>query len=406
MVRAMLIRIYVFAVFCALGSTVAQASEPVVGVSPAEIRIGQSMPYSGPISAYGAIGKAQSAYFAKVNAEGGINGRRVKLISLDDGYNPAKAIENARRLVEQEQVFVLFNSVGTATNLAMRKYLNEKKVPHLFVSGGDTAWGNHEHYPWMLGWMPSYQFEGRTYAQHLLKTKPAAKVALLYSNDDYGKDYVKGFVNGLGARAKSMIVAEQTFDWSDPTLNTQIINLHGSGADTLFSAMAGKHASMAIRKIHDLGWRPLHYTGVPSASPAAILAPAGLDRATGLITAYYAKDHLSDQWRDDQAIKDYYAWAKQYYDGDATDGIVTFGYQLAQALEYVLRKAGGDLTRDNVIRIATNMKDVEFPLLLPGIKVSTGASDYYPIEQLQMMRFDGARWISFGEVVSRDAHQR
>jgi ABC-type branched-subunit amino acid transport system substrate-binding protein len=401
MIRRFLTRIFV--VSCGL-SIAASAEESKVGVTATEIRIGQSMPYSGPISAYGVIGKAHSAYFAKVNAEGGINGRKIKLISLDDGYNPGKALENARRLVEQDEVFILFNSVGTATNLAMRKYLNEKKVPHLFVSGGDTAWGDHKNYPWTLGWMPSYQFEGRTYARHLLKTKPNAKVALFYSNDDYGKDYVKGFVDALGASAKTMIVAEQTFNWSDPTVNTQMITLQSSRADTLFSAMAGKHASMAIRKIHELGWRPLHYTGVPSASPVAILAPAGMERATGLITAYYAKDHLSEQWRDDQAIKDYYAWAKQYFEGDASDGIVTFGYQLAQALEYVLRKAGNDLTRENVMRIATNMKDVEFPMLLPGIRASTTPNDYYPIEQLQMMRFDGARWIPFGEVVSGGSH--
>ncbi len=395
MVRAVFVQLCVAVL--ALAESASYAND-APGVSPTEIRIGQSIPYSGPISSYGVIGRAHAAYFAKINAEGGINGRKIKLISLDDSYNPARALENARRLVEQDDVFVLFNCVGTATNLAMRRYLDGKKVPHLFVSGGDTAWGDHQHYPWLLGWMPSYQFEGRVYARHLLKTKPNAKVALLHSNDDYGKDYVKGFVDGLGARAKEMIIATQTFDWSDPTLDSQIISLSASGADTLFSAMAGKHASMAIRKIHDIGWRPLHYTGVPSSSPTAILAPAGLERAKGMITAYYAKDQMAEAWKNDPAIKDYFAWAKQYYDGDATDGIVAFGYQLAQALEYVLRKAGNDLTRVNVMRIATHLESVEFPMLLPGIRARTGADDFYPIEQLQMMQFDGQRWVPSGAI--------
>jgi len=369
------------------------------GVTDTEIKIGQTMPYSGPVSAYGAVGRAQLAYFAKVNAEGGINGRKVTLISLDDGYNPAKTVEAVRRLVEQDQVLFLFSSAGTATNIAIRRYVNAHGVPHLFVAGGDSAWADYSHFPWTIGWMPAYQLEARLYAQDILRTRPDARIGLLYAADDYGHDYAKGFKEALGDKAATMIVSEQTFQWSDPTVDSQIFTLKSSGADTLFSAMGGKHASQAIRRMAEIGWRPLHYTGVPSTSIRAILEPAGLENAVGLMSAYYAKIVDAPRWKDDPAVKAYYAWAKQYYDGDAYDGIANYGYQVAQALEYVLRRCGDDLTRENVMRVATSLKNVEFPLLLPGVRVSTSSTDYHPIKQFQMMRFDGKNWESIGGIV-------
>jgi branched-chain amino acid transport system substrate-binding protein len=369
------------------------------GVTDTEIKIGQTMPYSGPVSAYGAVGRAQLAYFAKVNAEGGINGRKITLISLDDGYNPARAVEAARRLVEQDNVLLLFSSAGTATNLATRRYLNARRVPHLFVAGGDSAWADHGHFPWMIGWMPAYQLEASLYAKDILKTHPRARIGLLYAADDYGRDYAEGFKKALGDRAASMIVSEQTFQWSDPTVDSQIFALKASGADTLFSAMGGKHASQAIRRMVEIGWRPLHYTGVPSTSIKSILEPAGLGNATGLISAYYAKAHDDPSWKNDPAIKAYSVWAAKYYDGNADDGIAAYGYQVAQALEHVLRRCGDDLTRENVMHVATSMRDVEFPMLLPGVRVNTSATDHRPIEQFQMMRFNGKTWELVGGIV-------
>ena len=369
------------------------------GVTDTEIKIGQTMPYSGALSAYGAVGRAQLAYFAKVNAEGGINGRRITLISLDDGYNPAKTVEHVRRLVEQDQVLLLFSSVGTVPIMAVRKYANTRGVPQLFVGGGDSAWADYSRYPWTIGWMPSYQLEAGLYAKDILKVRPAARIGLLYANDDYGRDYVKGFKEALGDKAAAMMVSEQTYEVTDPTVDTQIFALKASGADTLFSAMAGKHASQAICKMADIGWRPLHYTGVPSTSIKGILEPAGLDNAIGLGSAWYAKYIDFNKFQDDPAVKAYFAWAKKYYDGNPEDGIAIFGYEVAQALEYVLRRCGDDLTRENVMRVATSMKDVEFPLLLPGVRVNTSPTDYHPIKQFQMMQFNGKNWEFVGGIV-------
>ena len=369
------------------------------GVSDTEIKIGQTMPYSGPLSAYGAIGRAELAYFAKINAEGGINGRKVTLISLDDGYNPAKTVEHVRRLVEQEQVLLLFGSVGTAPNMAIRRYVNSHSVPHLFVAGGDSAWADPSHFPWTMGWMPAYQLEAKLYAKDILKVRPTARIGLLYLNDDYGRDYAKGFKEGLGDKAATMIVSEQTYELTDPTLDTQLYSLKASGADTLFSAMAGKHASQAIRKIAEIGWHPLHYTGVPSTSIKGILEPAGLDNAVGLTSAWYAKYIDFNKFKDDPGVRAYAVWAQKYYDGNPEDGIAIFGYEVAQALEYVLRRCGDDLTRENVMRVATSMKDVEFPLLLPGVRVNTSPTDYHPIKQFQVMKFNGRNWEFVGGVV-------
>jgi branched-chain amino acid transport system substrate-binding protein len=370
------------------------------GVSDTEIKIGQTMPYSGPLSVYGQVGHAQLAYFTKINAEGGINGRKITLISLDDGYQPPKALEQVRRLVEQDKVLFVSNSAGTATNITVRNYLNAKKVPHLFVAGGDDAWGDYQHYPWTIGWGSSHQTEGRLYAEHILANRPSAKIAILSLNDDYGRDYVKGFKDGLGGQASTMIVGEQTYEAFDPTVDSQIVILQASGADTVFGAVAGKSASQAYRKMYDLGWRPQVYIAVAGASPEGILKPAGLQTATGFITAYYGKSPEFRNIRDDPAMKDYFAWAKTWFPrGNAEDGIVTYGYQAAQALEYVLRQCGDDLTRENVMRVATHMDHVALPMLYPGITATTTPTDYFPLKQFQMFRFNGEEWLPFGPIV-------
>jgi branched-chain amino acid transport system substrate-binding protein len=370
------------------------------GVSDAEIKIGQTMPYSGPVSVYGQIGRAQLAYFAKVNAEGGINGRKIKLISLDDGYVPPKALEQVRRLVEQDGVLLIFNSVGTATNIIVRNYLNPRKVPHLFVAGGDAAWGDYQHYPWTIGWGSSYEAEARLYAEHILANHPNSKIAILSLNDDFGRDYVKGFKDGLGDRASTMIVGEQTYEATDATVASQIVALQASGADTLFGAVAGKQASQAYRKMYDVGWRPQVYIDVAAASPEGILKPAGLETAVGFITAYYGKSPEFRAIRSDPAMKDYFAWAKKWFpEGNAEDGIVTYGYQVAQVLEYVLRQCGDDLTRENVMRVATHLNHVALPMLLPGITATTSPTDYFALKQFQMFRFTGEEWLAFGPIV-------
>jgi branched-chain amino acid transport system substrate-binding protein len=369
------------------------------GVSDTEIKIGQTMPYSGALSAYGQIGRAQLAYFEMINAKGGINGRKIRLISLDDGYLPPKTVEHVRKLVEHEQVLLIFNSVGTATNVAVRKYLNARKVPHLFVAGGDAAWGDPEHFPWTIGWGGRQQMEASLYARHILANRPNARIAILSINDDFGRDYVKGLKDGLGARAASMIVAEQTYEYSDPTVDSQIVTLKASGADTFFGAVAGKHASQAYKKIYDIGWRPQVYIAVGGASPHGILKPAGLQTAVGFITGYYGKSPEIPNTRSDPAMLDYFAWAKKWFpEGDAEDGIVTYGYQVAQALEYVLRACGDNLTRENVMHVATHMEHVALPMLYPGITATTSPTDYFPLEQFQLFQFNGQSWLPFGSV--------
>lgn len=370
------------------------------GASDSEIRIGQTMPYGGPISAYGVIGRAQSSYFDKINAEGGINGRKIRFISLDDSYNPAKTVENTRRLVEQDEVLLMFNSVGTATNKSVRKYLNAKQVPQLFLAGGDSGWSDYKQYPWTLGFMPSYREEAKLYAQHILKNRPNARIGVIYLNDDFGKDYLAGFKEGLGDKAATMLVLAEPYEMFYATVDSQIVALKAAGVDTLFTATAGKHAAQALRKVWDMGWKPMIYTAVPAASPRTVLEPAGAHHAVGMITAYYAKDTNSPRYKDDPAVKQYFEWAKKYYPLDATDGIAAYGYQMAQVLEYVLRKCGDDLTRENVMRVATSMKEVEFPMLIPGIKVSTSATDYRPVEQFVLTRFDGKLWQPISEIIT------
>jgi branched-chain amino acid transport system substrate-binding protein len=372
------------------------------GASDTEIKIGQTMPYSGPASSYGTIGKAEVAYLKMINEQGGINGRKINLISLDDGYSPPRTVEQIRRLVEEEQVLFTFQTLGTPPNTAIQKYMNAKKVPHLLVATGATKWGDPEHYPWTMGWQPTYQHESHIYAKYLLKNKPNAKIGILYQNDDYGKDYLKGFKDGLGDKAASMIVAEVSYEVTDPSVDTQIVTLQASGSDTFFNITTPKFAAQAIRKAYDTGWRPLQFINNVSSSIASALQPAGLEKSVGLLSSQFAKDPTDPAWKDDKGIKDYVSFMKKYYpNGNPDDILNIYGYSAAQTLVQVLKQCGDDLTRDNVMRQAANLKDLELPTLLPGIRINTSPTDFYPIEQVQLMRFDGKTWVRFGELMSR-----
>ncbi|PIF75040.1 amino acid/amide ABC transporter substrate-binding protein (HAAT family) [Variovorax sp. 54] len=369
------------------------------GASDTEIKIGHIVPYSGPVSAYGTIGKAAAGYFAKLNAEGGINGRKVTFISLDDAYNPSKTVEQARKLVEQDEVLVLFGPLGTAHNLAIQRYMNAKKVPQLFVATGATRFGDPKAFPWTMGWQPTYQTEGKIYAQHILSTKPNAKIAVLMQNDDFGKDFLKGFLEALGDKAKTMIVAQSTYEVTDPTIDSQMVNLKASGADTFFSITTPKFAAQAIRKAADIGWKPTQYLSSVSVSVSAVIKPAGPENAVGVISATYLRDPADDMWKGSKEYEDYKTWFSKYYpSGDLSDSLNVLGYSSAQTLEQVLRKAGDDLTRANIMKVAANLQ-YSPPMLYPGIDVKTSPTDFYPIERMQLVRFNGTRYEPFGKVL-------
>ena len=387
----------------AMGSGTALAQKKYgPGATDSEIKIGQTMPYSGPASAYGTIGKSEMAFFKMINDQGGINGRKIALISLDDGYNPARTVEQVRKLVEEEQVLFMYQTLGTPPNTAIHKYMNAKQVPQLFVATGATKWGDPQHFPWTMGWQPTYQHESQIYAKYLLQTKPDAKIGILYQNDDYGKDYLKGFKDGLGDKAAKMIVAEVSYEVTDPSVDTQIVTLQGSGADVFFDITTPKFAAQAIRKTYDIGWRPLHFLNTVSISVASVLQPAGLDKAIGLISIAYLKDPTDPVWKDDKGVKDYLAFMAKYYpDGGTTDINNVYGYTAAQTLAQALKQCGDDLTRENVMRQAANLKEFEATTLLPGIRINTSPTDFYPIEQVQLIRFDGKTWVRFGELRTR-----
>ncbi|MFZ9711203.1 MAG: ABC transporter substrate-binding protein, partial [Burkholderiaceae bacterium] len=371
------------------------------GANDKEIKIGHINPYSGPASAYGTIGKSIAAWFEKVNAEGGINGRKIKFISLDDGYSPPKTVEQARKLVEQEEVLALFNPLGTPPNSAIHKYMNQRKVPQLFVATGATKWGDPKNFPWTMGWQPNYQSEAKIYAEHILETSPNAKIAVLYQNDDYGKDYLKGFEDGLGARAKTMIVSKQSYEVTDPTIDSQMNSLKASGADTFFNITTPKFAAQAIKKAAEIGWKPTHYLNQVSASVGAVLTPAGLGNSVGIISTQYFKDPTDPQWLSDPAMNEWREFMKKYYPtGDLNDAFNVYGPLVAQTLVQVLKQAGNDLTRINVMRQAASL-DMTLPLLLPGVNLKTSADDFYPIEREQLVRFDGKAWVRFGKVYGR-----
>jgi branched-chain amino acid transport system substrate-binding protein len=371
------------------------------GASDKEVKVGNIMPYSGPASAYAAIGKAAAAYFKKINDEGGINGRKINFISVDDGYSPPKAVEMARKLVEQDEVLLVFNPLGTPSNSAIHKYMNAKKVPQLFVATGASKWNDPKGFPWTMGWQPNYQTEAAIYAKHILATRPNAKIAVLFQNDDYGKDYLKGFKDGLGAKA-GMIVKEVSYETSDPTVDSQIVQLQGSGADVFFNITTPKFAAQAVRKAYDIGWKPVQYLNNVSASIGSVLTPAGLDKSVGLITTQYLKDPLDDAWKSDKGMNDWKAFMAKYYaDGDLKDSSNIYGYTVAQGLVQVLQQCGDNLTRENVMKQAASLKDFTPTLVLPGIKINTSATDFAPFQQMQMAKFDGKEWVRFGEIVSK-----
>ena len=372
------------------------------GASDTEIKIGSTNPYSGPASAYGTIGRAEAAYFKMINDKGGINGRKINFISLDDGYSPPRTVEQVRKLVEQEEVLFLAGTLGTPPNSAIHKYVNAKGVPHIFVNTGATKWGDPKNFPWTMGFNLNYQAEGHIYAAYILENKPDAKIAILYQNDDYGKDYVKGLKDGLGDKAAKMIVAETSYEVTDPTVDSQIVTLKASGADTFFNVTTPKFAAQAIRKVYDMGWRPLHILNQVSASVGAVLTPAGLDKSGGLITANYVKDPADPQWLNDPGFKEYAAWFKKYYpEGDINDVFNVSGYLIAQGVVHVLKACGDDLTRENVMKQMSSIKDLQMAMMLSGIKWNTSASDYFLIESAQLFRFDGKEWVGFGKIIGR-----
>jgi branched-chain amino acid transport system substrate-binding protein len=370
------------------------------GASDKEIKIGQTNPYSGPASAYGANGKTEAAYFAMLNEQGGINGRKINFISLDDGYSPPKTVEQVRKLVEQDEVLFVYAPLGTPSNSAIHQYMNAKKVPQLFVATGATKWGDPQHFPWTMGWQPNYQTEAKIYAKYLLQTKPDAKVGILYQNDDYGKDYLKGFKDGLGDKAAKMVVSEVTYEVTDPTVDSQIVTLKGSGADTFFNITTPKFAAQAIRKAYDIDWHPLHFLNNVSNSVGAVLQPAGVEKSVNIISTTYYKDANAAKWQGDADYKDWIAFMKKYNkDSDPADNNTVLSYARAYTLAQVLKQCGDDLTRENVMKQAANLKELKVPMLLPGIVVNTSPTDFFPIQQMQLEKFDGKSWELVGEVI-------
>jgi branched-chain amino acid transport system substrate-binding protein len=374
------------------------------GVTDTEIKLGQTSPYSGPASAYSVIAKAQLAYFKMINDQGGINGRKVNLISIDDAYSPAKTVEQTRKLVEQEEVAAILNPLGTPTGLAVRKYLNDKKVPQLFVGAGATLWGDHEHFPYSIGFQASYQAETAVYAKYVLTKKPDAKIALFYQNDDAGKDYGNGFKKGLGPdNVKKMVVAEATYESTDPTIDSQIVKLKASGADVLFMHAIPKQAAQAIRKIGEIGWKPdMFFLAATSTSITSVLKPAGFDHSKGIISSYSFKDPNDPQWQKDKDVQDWAAFMKNYFpDGNIQDQLIVYGYVVAEATVEVLKQCGDTLTGENIMKQAANL-DIALPMMLPGIKLKTSPTDYFPVEAMRLERFNGEAWELFGDVIGAD----
>ena len=373
------------------------------GATDTEIKIGNIMPYSGPASAYGVIGKTEQAYFNKINAEGGINGRKINFISYDDGYSPPKAVEQARKLVESDEVLLIFNSLGTPSNSAIQKYMNLKKVPQLFVATGATKWNDPKEFPWTMGWQPSYQSEGRIYAKYILKEKPNGKIGILYQNDDYGKDYLKGIKDGLGAKAASLIIAEESYETTEPSIDSHVVALKSKGADIFISITTPKFAAQSIKKAAELQWKPMFILNNVGASVGSVMKPAGFDNSQDIISAAYLKDATDPQWKDDPGMKAFDAFLAKYFpEGNREDGSVIVGYSVAQTMVHVLQACGNDLTRANVMKQAASIKDLQLGTLLPGIKIKTSATNFAPISQLQLQKFKGDRWMLFGDVMSGD----
>jgi ABC-type branched-subunit amino acid transport system substrate-binding protein len=392
-----------FAVLAASSSGALAQKKYDTGATDTEIKIGNIMPYSGPASAYGVIGKTEEAYFKKINAAGGINGRKINFISYDDAYSPPKTVEQARKLVESDEVLFIFNSLGTPPNSAIQKYMNSKKVPQLFVATGATKWNDPKDFPWTMGWQPNYQSESQIYAKYILKEKPNAKIAVLYQNDDYGKDYLKGLKDGLGAKASSMIVAEESFETSEPSVDNHIVKLKSTNADIFFNISTPKFAAQAIKKMAEIQWKPLHFLNNVSASVGSVIKPAGYENSQDIISAAYLKDASDKQWDNDPGMKEFYAFLeKDFPEGNKLDGSVVVGYGVSQTLVKVLQMCGDNLTRENVMKQAASLKDFRTEVLLPGIKINTGPNDFAPISSLQLMKFKGEKWELFGDVINAD----
>ncbi|MGX1103593.1 MULTISPECIES: ABC transporter substrate-binding protein [Bradyrhizobium] len=391
------------ALLAASGSAALAQKKYDTGASDTEIKIGNIMPYSGAASAYGVIGKTEEAYFRKINAEGGINGRKINFISYDDAYTPPKTVEQARKLVESDEVLLIFNSLGTPPNSAIQKYMNQKKVPQLFVATGATKWNDPKEFPWTMGWQPNYQSESIIYAKYILKNKPDAKIAVLYQNDDYGKDYLKGFKDGLGAKAASMIVAEDSYEVTEPTIDSHIVRLKASGADVFFNITTPKFAAQAIKKNAELNWKPLHFLNNVSGSIGSVIKPAGFENAQDIISSQYFKDPTDAQWKTDKAMIAWNEFLDKYYpEANRADASVMYAYIVSQGLVHVLKACGDNLTRENIMKQAASIRDYEPGGLLPGVKVNTSATDFAPLSQLQLIRFKGETWERFGEVLSAD----
>jgi branched-chain amino acid transport system substrate-binding protein len=396
-------RMLIAAVVLSLAGPAAAQKAYDPGASDTEIKIGNIMPYSGPASAYGVIGKTLAAYFNKINAEGGINGRKIAFVTYDDGYAPPKTVEQARRLVENDDVLLILNSLGTAHNTAIQKYMNGKKVPQLFVATGATKFGDPKNFPYTMGWQPNYQSEGRILAQYILKNHPQGKIGILFQNDDYGKDYVKGLKDGLGDKVRAMIVAELPYEATDPTVDSQMVNLKASGADIFYNVTTPKFAAQAIKKAGEIGWKPMHLLNSVSASVGAVLKPAGLEHSQGILTTAYLKDPTDPSWDNDPGKKEWLAFMDKYFpEGDRSSSFTVYGHLVAQTMVQVLKQCGDDLTRANVMKQAASLKDVELGMLLPGIRLNTSATDFYPLEQMQMARFKGESFAPFGPVMNGD----
>jgi branched-chain amino acid transport system substrate-binding protein len=383
------------------GSGIAAETKYGPGASDTEVLIGQTNPYSGPLSSYGTQGRAETAYYQMINDQGGVNGRKIKLLSLDDGYSPPKTVEQHRRLVEGDEVLGIVGTMGTPTNSAIVKYLNGKSVPHIFLASGASKWGDFKSSPWTMGWYPTYRSEGQIYGAYIRENIKDAKIAVLFQNDDYGKDFVAGFKAGLGEAADKLIVQELSYEVTEPTIDSQIITLKASGANVLFSASTAKAAAQAIKKAAELDWHPTHFLVQNANSISSVLTAAGLDKSKGIISTAYIKDPADPQFADDEGMKWYLAFMKKYYpEGDVNDPQNEIGVSIGATFVQVLNQCGNDLTRENLLKQANSIKDLQLPLLLPGIRLNTGTEDHYPIEQLQLVKFDGKTWVRFGEVLS------
>jgi ABC-type branched-subunit amino acid transport system substrate-binding protein len=389
--------------FAASGSSALAQKKYDPGVTDTEIKIGNIMPYSGPASAYGVIGRTETAYFRKINAEGGINGRKINFISYDDAYSPPKAVEQARKLVESDEVLLIFDPLGTPSNTAIQKYMNTKKVPQLFVSSGATKWNDPQNFPWTIGWGPNYQSEARIYARYILKERPNARIGVLYQNDDYGKDYLKGLKDGLGDKAVSMIVAEDAYEVAETTIDSHVVKMKSLNADVFVDIATPKFAAQAIRKTGEIGWKPLHILNSVATSIGAVIKPAGFENAQDIISVAFLMDPLDPTWKDDPGMKAFDEFLANYFpEGNRADALLVTGYNMAQTLVQVLKQCGDNLTRENVIKEAANLKGFRTTNLLPGITINTSPIDFAPIKQVQLRRFKGETWELFGPMLSSE----